>query len=365
VKVAVLGAGGTVGRAVVRDLAESDEVDRLLLLDRDAAACAAVLAEHAPGRGDAVTLDARCGLAEAIAGCAVLVNAASYRINLEAMEAALAAGCHYVDLGGLYWMTARQLELDERFIAAELIAVLGIGGSPGKTNLMAAWAVDLLGDQVVREIHVSAAGRDPASGDALRLPYALRTLIDELTLAPIVLEDGAARAVAPLAAGGRVAFPPPVGTADTIYVLHSELQTFGRSFGVVRASFRLSLAPALLARLTELLGADDDALAAVAAASLPPSDEAIATHVVVAVSDRRVARVTAVTQPSAKWGLGGGIVSTAAPAAAAVRLIARGKIPTVGVVAPEACIDHADLMPELALRGCSFTARVDDRRDAA
>ena len=146
-KVAVLGAGGAVGRAIVRDLAESDEVARLLLVDRDGPA-AALAAEHAAGKGVAVTLDARVGLAQAIAGCAVLVNAASYRLGLEAMEAALEAGCHYVDLGGLYWMTARQLELDERFIAADLVGVLGIGGSPGTTNLMAAWAVDLLGDQV-------------------------------------------------------------------------------------------------------------------------------------------------------------------------------------------------------------------------
>jgi saccharopine dehydrogenase-like NADP-dependent oxidoreductase len=351
VKVAVLGAGGTVGRAICRDLSESPEVERLLLVDRDAAACEAAVAGHAADKGQAITLDARGGLAEAIAGCAVLVNAASYRVGLEAMEAALEAGCHYVDLGGLYWMTARQLELDERFIAADLVGVLGIGGSPGMTNLMAAWAVDLLGDQVVTEIHVSTAGRD---GD--RLPYARRTLVDELTLPPIVLEDGAARALAPLAAGGRVSFPPPIGPADTIYALHSELQTFGRSFGVARASFRMSLAPELL---TEQLEREP------AAGGRPPSGEAIASHVVVARSAGRVARVTAVTPPHADWGFGGGVVSAAAPAAAAVRLIARGKLPTVGVVAPEACILHADLMPELELRGCSFTARVDDRPAAA
>jgi hypothetical protein len=361
VKVAVLGAGGAVGGAIVRDLAPSQEVALLLLLDRDGPALARA-AEQAPGRARAVTLDAPAGLAEAIAGCGVLVNAAGYRLNLEAMEAALAAGCHYVDLGGLYWMTARQLELDERFIAAELIGVLGAGASPGTTNLMAAWAVDLLGDEVAREIHVSAAARDPAPGDGLRLPYDLRTLLDEVTMAAIVLEEGSARAVAPLSAGGRVAFPAPVGPAETIYALHSELQTLGRSFGVERASFRLSLAPELLTRLSELRGADDAEIARAAAASLPPSSEAVATQVVVAGSAGRVARVTAVTPPVPAWGLGGGVVGAGAPAAAVVRQIARDAIATVGVVAPEACLLHAEVMPELALRGASFTARVDDRR---
>ena len=67
----------------------------------------------------------------------MLVNSASYRVNLDAMTACLEAGCHYLDLGGLYWMTGRQLELGPRFRDAGLLALLGIGSAPGKTNLMA------------------------------------------------------------------------------------------------------------------------------------------------------------------------------------------------------------------------------------
>lgn len=358
-KVAVLGAGGTIGRAIVRDLAESAEVDQLLLIDADLPAAEAVAAEQAAAKGVAIGLDARAGLAAAIAGCEVLVNAASYRVNLEAMEAALEAGTHYIDLGGLYHMTARQLELDERFIAADRLAALGMGASPGKTNVMAERAIRELGEKVL-EIHVSAAGRDPAGGDGLRLPYALRTLIDELSLAPVVLIDGAPRELAPRHPGGSVRFPDPIGRAETIYTLHSELQTFGRSFLVGRATFRLSLPPALRARLDELVGADEAELDAVAAASLPPSAEAIAAHVVEARGAERVVRVSALTQPMAEWGLGGGIVSTAAPAAALVRLIARGEIDSVGALPPEDCVDPDALLPELETRGCVFSVEVSD-----
>ena len=49
----------------------------------------------------------------------------------------------------------------------------------------------------------------------------------------------------PLTPGGSVQFGDPIGEADTIYTLHSELASFGRSFGCAQASFRLSLAPAL------------------------------------------------------------------------------------------------------------------------
>jgi saccharopine dehydrogenase (NAD+, L-lysine-forming) len=363
VKVAVLGAAGTVAPAIVRDLAESEECSSLLLLDRDGPGAEAVAARHGAGKASTARVDARDGLAEALDGCQVLVNAASYRINLEAMEAALTAGCHYVDLGGLYWMTARQIELDERFIEAELLAVIGMGASPGQTNVMAERVARELGEKVT-EMHVSVATTDPAppAGDGLlRLPYALRTLIDELTMPAIVIEDACPRKVAPLSPGGTVAFPDPVGPVETIFALHSELQTFTRSFGLTRASFRLGLPPELRCRLEALLGIGDDELAAAAAAALPPSDQAVAAHVVAGRSAGRTALLTAVTRPIEAWGMGGGIVSVAAPAAAVVRLIARGRIEPVGVCAPEMCVDPDDLIPELEQRGCTFVLEVRDR----
>ena len=45
----------------------------------------------------------------------MLVNSASYRVNIDAMDACLEAGCHYIDLGGLYHLTGDQLELSDAF----------------------------------------------------------------------------------------------------------------------------------------------------------------------------------------------------------------------------------------------------------
>ncbi len=369
--VAVLGAGGTIARAIVRDLAESPEVSELVLLDVDGERAAQVAAQHGGGRARAAAVDARDGLAAALAGCGVLVNAASYRLNLVAMQAALEAGCDYLDLGGLYWMTARQLELHERFERAGRLAVLGMGSSPGKTNLMAVRGVRELGgcvgptaanagvrelgDERVEEIRVAAAGRDPEPTQRLRAPYALRTLLDELEMAPVVLDEGVPRELAPLAPGGTVRFPEPIGDVTTIHTLHSELRTFGSSFGVRRASFRLSLAPELLQRLQALRGAAELEVAAAQAAAAPPSARALSAHVVeVRAAGGRAVRVSALTRPMEQWQLGGGVVSTAAPAAALVRLLARGRIDVVGVHPPETCVDPDDLFPELERRGCRF-----------
>jgi saccharopine dehydrogenase-like NADP-dependent oxidoreductase len=355
IRVAVLGASGTIARAIVRDLAESTEVDELTLLDLDGERAALVAAEHGAGKASAQAVDARDGLAAALAGCATLVNAASYRLNLVAMEAALEAGCDYLDLGGLYWMTARQLELHERFAAAGRLAVLGMGSSPGKTNVMAARGVRELGDEPIAEITVAAAGRDPEPTELLRAPYALQTLLDELSMKPVVLEEGLPRELAPLTDGGIVRFPEPIGDVATIHTLHSELQTFGTSFGVRRASFRLSLPPDLLQRLEGLRGAAAAEVAAAQAAAAPPSERAVSGHVVeVTAQSGRTVRVSAMTRPMGDWHLGGGIVSTAAPAAALVRLLARGRVRRVGVHAPERCVDPSDLFPELELRNCRF-----------
>ena len=156
----MLGAGGTIAPAIVRDLAESDEVAGLLLLDLDEARAEQVASRYGGGKARAASPTRapaeRPGLAgRALEGCDVLVNSASYRVNLDAMAACLAAGCHYLDLGGLYWMTGRQLELGPRFEGAGLLALLGIGSAPGKTNLMALRAV--------RELRRAAVGRRSTS----------------------------------------------------------------------------------------------------------------------------------------------------------------------------------------------------------
>lgn len=353
-RVAVLGAGGTIAPAIVRDLAESDEAGELLLLDLDVDRARAVADAHGGGKARARQADARGGLADAIGGCDVLVNSASYRINLDAMEACLKAGCHYLDLGGLYWMTGRQLEKHPEFERAGLLGLLGIGSSPGKTNVMAVRAVRELGEQPVR-VDVIAGGRDLDPPPGFSVPYALRTLMDEITMPPVAVRDGRALELEPLSDGGRVSFPEPIGAADTIHTLHSEVRTFPDSFGCRESSFRLSLHPELLEKLRELREAGDEEVERAAQSAVPPSPSTVSVHLVEAARETRTVRVTAVTRPMKAWGLGGGVVSTAAPAAAAVRLLARGDLTATGVMPPERCVDPDELFPELERRGCVFT----------
>ena len=265
-RVAILGAGGTIAPAIVRDLAESDEVEELVLLDIDEARAQAVADRHGGSNARAARVDARAehgaegSLASVLEDADVLVNSASYRVNLDAMAACLRAGSHYIDLGGLYWMTELQLELDDQFRREGLLALLGMGSAPGKTNLMGRMAADELGGE--RRRHgCLGGGRDLDPPDGFSIPYALQTLLDELTMKPVVLRDGSPVEIEPMSDGGTVDFGEPIGEAETIYTIHSEMRTFGPSFGCREASFRLGLKAELLDTLRELTEASEDEVA--------------------------------------------------------------------------------------------------------
>lgn len=355
-RVAVLGAGGTIAPAIVRDLAESEEFESLVLLDLDGARARAVAEVHGAGKATAAAVDASDSqaLVFAVEGCGLLVNAASYRINLRAMDACAAAGCSYVDLGGLYHLTGDQLARSAEFEERGLLAILGAGAGPGKTNVMAARGAREL--DRVDAVRCASAGLDAAPPPGFSTPYAVQTLMDELTVPPIVVRDGVASEVEPMTAGGRVPFPEPVGERDSLYTLHSEVRTLPESLGARDCDFRLSLMPAVLQALTELRDRPAEEIAALRAE--PPSPHTYSAQHVEVSGERggvpTVVTVTALTVPHEAWGLGGGIVSTASVAAAAARLFARGRVPRTGALPPERCLDFDDLAAELEPRGATF-----------
>jgi lysine 6-dehydrogenase len=361
-RVAVLGAGGTIAPAIVRDLAESEEFERLDLLDLDGARARDVAERHAGGRATAAAVDAGDpqALMLALEGCGLLLNAASYRVNLLAMDACLAAGCAYLDLGGLYHLTGDQLARSAEFEERGLLALLGVGAGPGKTNLMAARAAREL--DRVQSVRCASAGLDTDPPDGLSTPYAPATLLDELTLSPVVVREGAAQEIAPMTDGGAIPFPEPIGTRDSLFTLHSEVRTLPGSLGASECDFRLSLAPRVLDALVELRERPREEVAALRPA--PPSAKTFSAQHVEVAGERQGApatvTVTALTVPHEGWGLGGGIVSTAGMAAAAARLYARGRIPTAGVLAPEACLSFDEVAAELQPRGCRFEITIQE-----
>jgi saccharopine dehydrogenase-like NADP-dependent oxidoreductase len=250
-------------------------------------------------------------------------------LNIDVMRGALAAGAHYVDLGGLFHLTRKQLELDGEFRAAGLTAILGLGSAPGKTNLLASAAARRLGEDPV-SMEIWAATRDPAAADhPFPAPYSVQTLRDELELRPMVVREGELTDVDPLSGEAEREFPEPVGRASGIYTLHSEMATLPEMFPTLReASFRLCLSPGLLEKLLALEEGE-----------LPEpytqSEASVAVHLVEMAGDRSRVEGMTITR-------GGSAKSTSEPAARAAFELSEGRLDAAGVRPPESAIDDPE-----------------------
>src|SRR6185295_9936977 len=253
--VAVLGGAGAMGRATVHDLARSGQ--RVLLLEADVRAGARIARRYGGTRATVERADARnpAGLAATLTArkVGVLVNCAPYAFNLGVMEAALRAGCHYLDLGGLFHTTRMQLPHDAEFRRRGLLAVLGMGSAPGIVNVLARAAAEPLSK--VLSLRVYNGGADHTRYAApVAFGFAPATVLDEFTLPPMVFTRGRYRAEKPLTGGEDVLFD--VGLQRVHLSLHSEVATLPSSFkakGLRECFFKIAYDPVLIERLKLLI----------------------------------------------------------------------------------------------------------------
>lgn len=247
------------GRVTVRALAEDERVDRVTVADlrREAGERTLAWLERGREKAHAVACDvtATDALAALLADADAVLNATDYPFNLDVMRAALVARVPYADLGGLFHMTRRQYEMHDAFVEAGVTAVLGIGSTPGITNVLARVAADQF--DTVEQLHVRIGSADLRAGDvAFAPPYSIRTIFDECTLEPMVYTGGEWQAVSPLTGYEAIDFPAPMGHSTALYTLHSEVALFPVSFGtrgLREASFKIAFPPRFLEQLMLLV----------------------------------------------------------------------------------------------------------------
>ncbi len=228
-KIVVLGGAGKMGCISVQDLAGDKRVTEVVIADQDLAH-ARTVAEiiNSPKitiqRVDAADHDALVGILKGADAC---LNATVYYFNLEVMEACLEAGVPYTDMGGLFHITRKQLEMNDRFADAGLSAVLCLGSAPGVPNVQARYAADRL--DTIESIRIYDGIKPPPPED-LRFTYAVPTIVDELTMPPIVYRDGKFVACEPLSGFEDYWFTPPIGLLPMHLSLHSEVATIPITF---------------------------------------------------------------------------------------------------------------------------------------
>jgi lysine 6-dehydrogenase len=397
-RVVVVGGAGAMGRWTVRDLTESEGVDEVVVADldgsraREAAGWAAARSgSNGTARVGGLALDAGDGqaLRRAFDAADVVCNCAVHATNLPVMEACADTRAHYVDLGGLFHMTRRQLALHDRFVAAGVTAVIGMGGSPGTTNVLAALAGRDLAEVSEVEVRLGVADFAPSAAP-VPVPYAISTILDEFAAPAMTFRDGRLVEVPAMSEQEELDFPAPVGRVRVGHTLHSEVATLPLHFadrGVRSVSFKVGFPAEFMDKLALLtaLGLADTApvelpggrvvprellVHCITRTATIPGPEAApddAEAIWVRVRGRRagpsgdpalapresptVERLAeCVVRPHPVWQAGAGQLDTGVPPSIVAQFLASGLIDRPGVLPPEDAVPPEPYLAELATR---------------
>ncbi len=370
----VLGGAGAMGRIAIRTLTEYSDIDQITIADYNEERAYEVAASLHKSNIVIKQIDVNdeerlCAL---LRGADVVLNAVEYVFNLPVLKACIREKVHYADLGGLFHMTRKLMNMHEEVSAAGITAILGMGGTPGVTNVLARAAVDKLDRVESIKVQLGCSDDTPSSSP-LVAPYSIRTILDEFTKQPQVFQDGKWYPQQPLSGQEEMVFPLPVGRATAIYSLHSECATFPISFrdkGIHYVSFKIAFPSDFMTKLKFLVdlgfGSDEQVnvrgvrvsprevlarlLEMVPAEEVEPQDCDVLRIVASGEAGGQNVEITnqIVVLPYSRWGISAGALDTGTPLAIAGHMLATGVITRRGAFGPEMCIPVEPFFHELA-----------------
>ena len=149
--VACLGAAGDMGKTLSRHLGQSERIGKLVLADLDGDAAGRVAAGLVETGARDVTAEKvdildPASLKGLLEGIDFVANAAGpfFRLGVPALRAAIETRTPYLDICDDPEPTLEMMALDAEARAAGVAALIGMGASPGVSNLMAKRAADRL-----------------------------------------------------------------------------------------------------------------------------------------------------------------------------------------------------------------------------
>jgi saccharopine dehydrogenase-like NADP-dependent oxidoreductase len=361
----VLGGVGAIGRVVVRDLFESYPRNRILIADYNEAAARTYARSFRGHRVSAAFADAgkTKQLAKLFRGHTVVINCTQHNFNLKVVRAALAAKVHYVDLGGLFHWTRKQLKLDKPFKHKGLTAILGAGCAPGITNVMTRAAAD--GFDRVTSVRIRVGARDLNAKPAdFFFPYSAQTIVEELNLKPWIFTRGRFREVKPRTGWERVDFSGPVGAQWVVLTRHSEIATIPltfRSKGLRECDFKVGFDRKFVREVIKRL---KDGWTVGDFAKLPtprrkPNDYEVSR--VVVRGDKKMVTMDCHAKANRRWHASAGDIDTGCPPSIIAQMIATGLIAQRGVLPPEVAVPVEPFFRELRKRGMKIVVKESKR----
>ena len=376
-KVLVIGASGQIGAWTVKDLVDHYDAE-VIAADLSFERVKKLAQKVGKERVTPIKLDATDPGAVRAAGKGVNVihNSAWYELNIKVMPVAINLGVHYSDLGGFFDYTLEQLKYDKKAKDAGVTCVLGIGSSPGITNVCGVAGARKLDS--VKDISIYCSWGTKVKSDNAAFPsYSIRTVLDEVTQQPGIVENGLKKKVPALSGMTEVLMPEPAGKVVAYYIKHSEPATMADFIGkgTKNVSFRIGF-PAndfatfkTLAQLgfgsTEPINVGSfsaspkDFITAMYLKSVEASREAVQSvedfdYFRIDVDGSKDGKDARVTYYVKTWNdLKKGLPSardTSVPPSIVADWLVKGKIDRRGTLPPEACIDPEPFFRELAKR---------------
>ena len=143
-KILAIGGCGSMGRYAMRAAQNLSSIDKIVIADIDkesAESFAATLNQKV----SAMQLDVNDGnaLKKAMKDINIVVNTCGpyFKFAAPILKAAISSGCNYIDICDDWEPTIDMMQLDAEAKSAGISATIGLGASPGLTNLMALLAI--------------------------------------------------------------------------------------------------------------------------------------------------------------------------------------------------------------------------------
>ena len=169
-KVIVLGGCGAVGSVAVKTLAAQDMFSQVVIGDWNIAKAEALAKDLGP-KVSAVKVNAENSesIKAAVKGCDIVLNCVGpfYKTVKTILSAVIELGINYVDICDDVDVTIDILNMDSQAKAAGISAVIGMGNSPGISNLLGKFAAENLLDETDAIDIYHAHGGEPIEGEGV------------------------------------------------------------------------------------------------------------------------------------------------------------------------------------------------------
>ncbi len=398
-KICVIGAGAQ-GSVIAKILAEDPEIDKVVLADINTQLLQRVAKKIDNSKLSTERVDAgnRDDLAKVIKGASVAVNATLTDYNLPIFNSALKHGANYIDFAEDWPLRERflqQLENSDKWKKAGLTAVKHQGITPGVTNVLTRYAADHL--DKVEEIHIKSSWWWPSEEEKM-VPtwspgWSVEIALLEWTADPIVYENREYKTYPPFSGFENHTFPEPMGSQTVCWVEHEEIVTLPHFIGKGVKYVDIKMSPDIIAGILINLGFASREPIEVKGAKVKPLDvllkltkpaiekieemgktfethklsgeevfSCLAVQVIGEKAGKKVEEyvylntsISDMREWMRRYGTTNGFVPI--PAAATAKMLAKGEIEAMGVIAPE-CLEPQPFMHKLSEMGIGTFQRV-------